>query len=109
MDGNLLIPRIQLGEDSRQFGLKCRECDRRNVVYFISFPLSAFAPGAYCYKCLLKRCRLSRMIPFPIDQWLLDKLKLDMGLSVATPPKMIIRQNKQKGDETNVGEMPLLR
>ncbi|MBU0598701.1 hypothetical protein KKF61_07015 [Patescibacteria group bacterium] len=75
--------------DSRQFGLHCKECGSRKVVYFISFPLDAFEPGAYCYTCLLQRCRQSRMIPFPIDETLLNSLKRDMGLTESTPPVYI--------------------
>jgi hypothetical protein len=90
------VPRIQLGgEEARQFSLKCRKCGRRNVVYFISFPLysgvAEFPAGAYCYLCLLKYCRATRMIPFPIDAYLLDDLKRDMGLKPNTPAKYIIR------------------
>ena len=89
------VPKIQLGMDEpRQAGLRCGRCGSRHPVYFISFPIGfdTFPPGAYCYPCLIRRCRQSRMIPFPIDQVLLDKIKLDMGLSVNTPPKHIIKR-----------------
>lgn len=78
------------GEDARQLGVKCIFCGRRDVVYYISNPMGdIFPPGAYCYICLLERCKISRIIPFPIPEVLLDKLKLDMGLEITTPPKQI--------------------
>jgi len=93
MNNNLEIPKICLGgEDTRQFGFKCRDCGSRKVVYFISFPIGElFPPGAYCYKCLVKRCRVSRMIPFPIEEKLLNALKLDLGIKHTTPPRHIIQ------------------
>lgn len=74
-------------ELARQHELKCCLCGSKKVVYAINKPLKGvFPPGAYCYRCLLKRCRLSRIIPFPIPPDLLNSLKLDMGLSITDPP-----------------------
>lgn len=85
-------PKIMLdGEESRQFSLKCVDCGRRKVVYFISYSLGTLFPaGAYCYLCLVKRCRLSHMIPFPITEDLLNLIKQDLGLKITTPPTRII-------------------
>ena len=86
------IPRIQLGEDEpRQYGLRCLDCGTKNTVYFISFPLgTAFPAGAYCYACLVKRCRQTRCVPFPIEATLLNKIKADMGVRPHTPPRHFI-------------------
>lgn len=89
-EAGYLTPRIQLsGEEARQFGLKCLDCGSAKTAYFISFPLgTVFPPGAYCYKCLLNRCRRSRMIPFPIPATLLNSIKQDMGLKITTPGRV---------------------
>ena len=82
-------PRIHLnGEEARQFGLKCQFCGGRKVVHFMtgSQMPAMFPDGAYCYPCMLKRCQATRAIPFPIDGGTLDLLKLDMGLTVSSPP-----------------------
>ena len=82
-----LTPTVLDEECARQIGLACTLCGSKKVVYAILEPFKdIFPPGAYCYKCLLGRCRLSRMIPFPIPAELLNKLKLDMGLAITTPP-----------------------
>lgn len=84
LDNQVLI----FGDDVRQMGIRCRECNSPLTVYFIAKPMGELFPeGAYCYPCLLKKCRLTRCIPFPISVELCDKLKLDMGLKVSTPPK----------------------
>jgi len=81
-------------ETTRLLGIRCRECNTKKVVYYIAVPMytqkghPVFEKGAYCYRCLLQRCRLSRRIPFPIPEELLNKLKLDMGLAIHTPPRM---------------------
>jgi len=78
------------GEDARQLGLKCRDCGSKKVVYYISIPFGTLFPeGAYCYKCLLKRCQAAMMIPFPIEENLLNNLKVGMGLRINTPPRVI--------------------
>ncbi len=79
---------IVLDEElARQVGLKCCLCGSKKVVYGITKPFrDIFPEGAYCYKCLVQRCRLSRMIPFPIPTELLNSLKRDMGLEITTPP-----------------------
>jgi len=69
-------------ELARQAELLCIDCNSKKVVYAIFQPYPpAFPRGAYCYKCLLKRCRASNMIPFPIEMDLLDKLQADLGLN----------------------------
>lgn len=75
--------RIMLDEDlARQIGLRCRDCNSEKVVYAITYSYPpAFLPGAYCYKCLLERCRHSHMIPVPIEMGLLDKLEADLGIN----------------------------
>jgi len=81
------MPAVADEELARQIGLKCCLCGSKKVVYAIEKPFGdIFPPGAYCYKDLLQRCRLSHMIPFPIPGELLDSLKRDMGLSITTPP-----------------------
>ena len=64
-----------------QVGLACLDCKSRRVVYAITNPVPpAFPPGAYCYRCLLARCRAAHRIPFPIPLPLLDALKHDLKL-----------------------------
>ena len=78
-------------ETAKQGGFRCHECNSPEPVYFISKPLYGLFPaGAYCYPCLIKRCRATRAVPFPLPTDLLDKLKLDMGLQINTPPKKIM-------------------
>ena len=85
MDNDL--PLVLDQELARQMELKCCLCGSKKVVYAITEPFKdIFPPGAYCYKDLLQRCRLSRMIPFPIPTELLNSLKRDMGLEITTPP-----------------------
>lgn len=84
---------IFLDEEARQFGLKCLDCGTKKVIYFISKPFGQVYPaGAYCYKCLLTRAKNSRrvyggfIIPFPIAEDTLNKLKCDLGLKINSPP-----------------------
>lgn len=75
---------------ARQLGETCRDCGRRQVVYFISIPLAQlFPPGGYCYACLLARCRAARIVPFPIEVNLLDRLKADLKIPPGSRPKYI--------------------
>lgn len=81
------MPTVADQELARQIGLRCCLCNSKKVVYAITEPFKdVFPPGAYCYRCLIQRCRLSRMIPFPIPAELLNSLKRDMGLKITTPP-----------------------
>ena len=82
-------------EEARHLGAKCRDCWSPKVVYFIVNPLSqVFEPGGYCYPCLLKRCRASRMTPYPIDSKLLNRLKADMGIPLHQAPKYIFKRGR---------------
>ena len=74
--------KIVLDEElARQIGLKCHDCSSKHVIYGITQPHPpAFPAGAYCYKCLLTRCRKSQMIPFPMPLNILDQLKYDLKL-----------------------------
>jgi len=75
------------GELARQMGLRCMDCNSKNLVYAISKSLGIALPaGAYCYKCLRTRCKATRCIPYPIPADLLEKLKHDMGLSPLAVP-----------------------
>ena len=85
------------GDDARQFGLKCIGCGSPKTIYFISFALTAFPVGAYCYDCLLKRCLASRMIPYPIDEQILNRLKIAMGVGITAVPKHYIKSEPNKG------------
>jgi len=69
------------GETARDIGVPCLDCGKRNVVYFISKPMGTLIPvGAYCYRHLLARCKAARMIPYPIEAALLDKLQADIRI-----------------------------
>jgi hypothetical protein len=85
-------PFMLTDEVARQLGETCRDCGRRRVVYFISIPLAdLFPPGGYCYPCLLVRCRAARIIPFPIEVNLLDRLKADLNIPAGSRPRYITR------------------
>jgi len=88
------IRRIVLPTElASQAGLKCCDCGSPRVVYFISFPIGIlWLPGAYCYACMVKRVKSSRMIPFPIDDTLLNRLKLELGVPINAAPKRIIKR-----------------
>jgi len=76
-------------ESIRQLGATCRDCGSRKVVYFISKPLAQhFDKGAYCYPHLLNRCKIARIIPYPIELELLNKLKEDIGIPITQAPTM---------------------
>lgn len=76
---------------ARDMGVKCHDCWTGKVVYFISKPMGkVFEPGGYCYRCLVKRVKASRMIPYPIEENLLNSLKLELGIGIHTPPKYYI-------------------
>ena len=89
MKAKLETTRIMLPDEYvRQLGYHCHVCGGRKVVYFISKPMYGIFPaGAYCYTCLVKQCRAARCVPFPIEQELLNKLKLDLGVPVNEPPR----------------------
>tara|TARA_Y100000310_G_scaffold224924_1_gene226804 strand:- start:107 stop:409 length:303 start_codon:yes stop_codon:yes gene_type:complete len=88
VNDNQLPPMYITGEEIKQAGLKCDFCGSRLAVYGITQPMyGIFDAGVYCYTCLLKRCKLSMAIPFPITDYLLNDLKLDMGLAVNAIPK----------------------
>jgi len=90
-----MVLKVIDGEIATQLGMRCIDCGSKYVVYAISKPiLPAFPEGAYCYKCLLTRCRYSHMIPMPIPEQLLDMLKADLGLTPMTKFYTI----KEKGD-----------
>lgn len=74
-------------EVAKQLELKCFFCGSKKPVYAITKGLGpAFPRGAYCYKCLLTRCKATRCIPYPIPGELLDKIKRDMGLPITAIP-----------------------
>ncbi|OGO29967.1 MAG: hypothetical protein A2Z29_04685 [Chloroflexi bacterium RBG_16_56_11] len=66
-------------ETARDLGVKCLDCSSPKVVYFITAPCVFFPPGAFCYQHLLARCRRARMVPYPIEEPLLDRLRADLG------------------------------
>lgn len=69
-----------LPPDLVNIGVKCSYCKDPHVVYQITVPAPGFPKGVYCYKCLLKHCRLSHRIPVPIEMDLADRLRVDLGL-----------------------------
>ena len=82
-------PFILTQEPARLLGAACHDCGSRRVVMLIAAPFAgAFEPGAYCYAHLLRRCRASHMIPFPIELELLNSLKRDMGIPLAQAPTL---------------------
>ena len=75
-------------ESARDLGATCRDCGSKKVVYTITKPLKAgkFDAGSYCYRCLLKRCSYARLIPYPIELGLLNRLKEDLGIPLEQAP-----------------------
>jgi len=72
----LMLPQ----DESRDLGATCRVCGTRRVVYTITGKGTLFPAGGYCYDHLVKQCRISACIPYPIDQALLDRVKASLGL-----------------------------
>jgi hypothetical protein len=67
------------GEDARQLGVRCLDCNSKETVYLIANPHPpAWDAGAYCYACLLKRCRKAHMVPTPMPQEIFNRLKADL-------------------------------
>ncbi len=84
-------PMMLPGEESRDLGAVCIDCGSPRVEYLTTAsakpPLpppgrqsALFRKGAYCYRHLVAECRRTYMIPFPIEQGLLDRLKDELGL-----------------------------
>ena len=69
--------------DLRNYGVKCRDCNNPDVVYYIAVPAKYFPTGAYCYKCLLVHCRAAHRIPLPMETEMLDRVRRDLGLDQA--------------------------
>lgn len=91
------MPFMVPGNDARNLGARCRDCGSRKVVYLISKPLGDLFPlGSYCYRCLLARCRVSKIIPYPIEEWLLDQLQADLRIPPGANPKYITMDNELK-------------
>ena len=68
-------------EEARDMGATCRDCGSRKVVYTITTPLAGMFPaGSYCYEHLVKRCKAARLVPYPIELELLDRIKASLGL-----------------------------
>jgi len=89
-------PAIMLpGDYTRPLGMRCVGCNSPATVYYIENPMGrAFRKGSLCYPCLLKGVKASKMIPFPIEENLLNKLKHDAGIGITARPVII-----QKGGE----------
>ncbi len=90
----LMLP----GEESRDLGVKCIECTSRQVEYTTTASMAApngiavFRRGAYCYRHLVAECRRTSMIPFPIEQGLMDRLKDELGVPRERPATWLFRQ-----------------
>ena len=81
--GPFMLPQ----DEARDMGATCHDCGSRQVVYLIAKPLAGLFPaGAYCYDCLVKRCRASRIIPYPIEAGLLARIKESLGLPPDAAP-----------------------
>lgn len=75
------------GEVARQLGYRCHDCNGKALVYQIQEPMGDKLPaGSYCYPCLLKRCKDTKSIPYPLPVELLEKLKHDLGISPLAIP-----------------------
>ncbi|MFC1846773.1 hypothetical protein ACFLYS_01775 [Chloroflexota bacterium] len=85
-----------LPDDARQFGIKCRDCGGRKVVYHITVPPrvlpEAFPIGAYCLGCLAKRCIATQTVPVPMEDNLFDALKHDISARLGKN-KVIVPMN----------------
>jgi hypothetical protein len=80
--------------DLRNHGLKCHDCGSKDIVYAIAVTSYYFPFGAYCYKCLLNRVKVSKRvslkgvdeyyIPTPIPWNLMTDIKHDLRLEKAS-------------------------
>ena len=73
------IPVLNLPDDLRSSGLKCRDCGSSKVVYRIAVPTLGFDLGSYCFKHLAARCKATGIIPMPMEFDMLDALRLEIG------------------------------
>ncbi len=81
-------PVALFNEDARQVGIHCQDCWTPDVVYVITkTDHPVFRTGGYCFNCLEKRVRSSRMIPFPMEIDLLKRLKAALGLPETALPR----------------------
>ncbi len=71
-------------DDANQFAIKCRDCSSKKVVFHITVPalpqglLPGIPVGAYCYKCLVARCRAAHRIPTPMSVDLYDAVTREL-------------------------------
>ncbi|HEY82222.1 MAG TPA: hypothetical protein G4O01_02915 [Dehalococcoidia bacterium] len=64
----------------RDFKVICSDCGSLATVYgSIRLVAGRVVQTAYCYGCLLRRCKRIGAIPFPIEATLLDRLQADLG------------------------------